>query len=175
MATAMPPSAARPMSPEAPPILDPGVLNADRTCPEAPVFTTWIQASPEGVRHGLARLEQMLRQAKVQDDTRGTVLIVLGEVMNNSVEHACRSEGGRIAVAYALREGRLDLAVCDNGGPMPDGLMPKGAAVDVDVDLAEMPEGGFGWFLIRQLVRDLEYRRNDGWNRLSFSIALDAA
>ena len=36
-----------------------------------------------------------------------------------------------------------------------------------------LPEGGFGWALIRDMTRDLTYRRQGRMNRLSFVIDLD--
>jgi serine/threonine-protein kinase RsbW len=38
--------------------------------------------------------------------------------------------------------------------------------------LGDMPEGGFGWLIIRQLARDVAYVREDGVNQLSFRIAV---
>jgi serine/threonine-protein kinase RsbW len=38
----------------------------------------------------------------------------------------------------------------------------------------DLPEGGFGWFLIRELTKDLQYVRHEDQNRLTFSIPIDA-
>ena len=37
----------------------------------------------------------------------------------------------------------------------------------------DLPEGGFGWFLIRSLTRDLTYLREDGYNMLCFCVDVD--
>ena len=50
------------------------------------------------------------------------------------------------------------------GGRPPAGRLPDGA----DCALVDLPEGGFGWHLIRTLTRDLAYVRSGGCNRLSF-------
>ena len=36
----------------------------------------------------------------------------------------------------------------------------------------DLPEGGFGWFLIRELTHDLTYRRDGSRNHLSFRMVL---
>jgi serine/threonine-protein kinase RsbW len=55
---------------------------------------------------------------------------------------------------------------------MPDGRPPIGSYAGPAVILDDQPEGGFGWFLIRSLARELEYRRTDGENVLTFRIAV---
>ncbi|MEX0369392.1 MAG: ATP-binding protein, partial [Tateyamaria sp.] len=66
----------------------------------------------------------------------------------------------------------LRLTVVDTGHAMPDGQTPVGAAADLDVDLCDMPEGGFGWFLIKDLAKDVEYRRREQENHLQLRIAV---
>ena len=56
---------------------------------------------------------------------------------------------------------------------MPDGGPPKGHPAELGVDMQDLPEGGFGWFLIRTLTTDLRYRREAGRNRLSFQMGID--
>jgi serine/threonine-protein kinase RsbW len=55
---------------------------------------------------------------------------------------------------------------------MPDLQIPFGGSVDPAAPLSEMPEGGFGWLIIRQLARDVSYTRQDGVNHLSFRIGV---
>jgi len=65
----------------------------------------------------------------------------------------------------------------DQGNPLPDEKLPAGAQVDVSGPVNTLPEGGFGWFLIRTLSDRLEYRRVASENHLSiwFSLSSDAA
>ena len=58
----------------------------------------------------------------------------------------------------------------DNGAPMPDETLPAPKQVSTDVALEDLPEGGFGWFLIHNVTKDLSYRREEGWNYLNFSV-----
>jgi serine/threonine-protein kinase RsbW len=52
---------------------------------------------------------------------------------------------------------------------MPGLCLPAGKFQPLD-DLADLPEGGFGWYLIRSLTEELSYRRSNGINRLSFQL-----
>jgi len=101
--------------------------------------------------------------------------LVLTEVFNNIVEHAF---GGRddvrttISIAITLTDQGLDCRVVDHGRPLPATDLPMGEQVAPDTPRADLPEGGFGWFLIRQLTDGICYCRRDGQNRLRFWIPL---
>ena len=40
--------------------------------------------------------------------------------------------------------------------------------------LHDLPEGGFGWGMIRDLTDDLSYRRDGARNELRFTVDLDS-
>ncbi|SFC63895.1 Histidine kinase-like ATPase domain-containing protein [Tropicimonas isoalkanivorans] len=98
--------------------------------------------------------------------------VVLGEVMNNVVEHAypCRASG-YLSIAIDPAGDAINLNVEDNGAAMPNQVLPPGHPQDLDVTLHDLPEGGFGWLLIRELADDLRYERKNGRNLLTFSLA----
>jgi serine/threonine-protein kinase RsbW len=136
--------------------------------PETPplVFT----ADPAAVRAALARL---LAAAPVQDlpeDDRGTVELVLAEVLNNVAEHAYAGGSGPVEVGLCATPLGLACQIVDRGLAMPGGKLPDGGLPDVAPP--DFPEGGFGWHLIRSLTADLTYARSAGQNRLSFLIPL---
>lgn len=100
---------------------------------------------------------------------RSSAEIVLAEVLNNIVEHAYAMAPGEIEVTLKVDAGMLECSIADCGKPMPGGQLPESAAPALG-NLTDLPEGGFGWLLIRTLARDLEYSRLDGRNRLSFRL-----
>ena len=55
---------------------------------------------------------------------------------------------------------------------MPDHTLPMGLPQPIGVD-KDLPEGGFGWFLIRSLTENLTYRRIDARNHLSFQLIIE--
>lgn len=128
-----------------------------------------IAADPIAVRQGLCTLfNTPLLRGLAQDD-RGTAEIVLAEALNNIVEHAYAHHSGEIEVVLLLHKNALICRIVDTGLPMPNGLLPAGLLAPMD-QLDDLPEGGFGWFLIRTLSQDLDYRRVDGRNQLSFRL-----
>ena len=58
---------------------------------------------------------------------------------------------------------------------MPGESIPDPKEPDLDVSTADLPEGGFGWGLIRTLSSGLSYRRMSERNRLAFRIPLPNA
>jgi serine/threonine-protein kinase RsbW len=124
-------------------------------------------------RKSLANLLENLAPLGLGDEEKGTVELVMAEVFNNIVEHAyADTPGGIIEVAVASQDNGLHFTVVDSGAPMPDNQVPLGNRALLDCELENLPEGGFGWFLIRDLARDLDYCRDGGKNRLSFRISV---
>ncbi|HBG98902.1 MAG TPA: ATP-binding protein [Rhodobacteraceae bacterium] len=96
-----------------------------------------------------------------------TVELLLAELLNNVVRHACRGRPGHsIEIALRERPDGLLVLIRDDGVPMPGGAPPPGRVHDPD----DLPEGGFGWGLIRMLARDIRYARRRGRNRIALVI-----
>ncbi len=124
------------------------------------------------VHDGLRVLMAKPSVAGLTEDTRGSLEIILAEVLNNVVEHAYRDGPGPIRIYISRRPDQLVVSVYDQGAPMPDLQMPKGELAPLDPD--DLPEGGFGWFLIRTLTQDLSYERLDNRNHLRFSVPMQS-
>ncbi len=100
------------------------------------------------------------------------------------IAHACLNPGQDMqklaarlrAASPSATPNRLMIEIADKGRPMPKGRAPIGnhPMSEFCKDDA-MPEGGFGWFLIREIVRDLVYDRRDGENILLFRILLETS
>lgn len=136
----------------------------------APGYACSLVADPHSVRDGLAQIVASPLLAGFGVDARCTVEIVLAEVLNNIAEHAYKGETGEIAVDLRLTGSGVLCLVIDEGVPMPDGSPPPGLLPTAGFQLEDLPEGGFGWHLIRTLTRDLSYTRLGRQNRLSFLI-----
>lgn len=136
--------------------------------------TLTVTASPHGVRAALLRVDGILCAQGVGRDDRGTCETVLAEVLNNIVEHAYANETlGHIGVVMARDGHGLAVEVTDDGAPMPGGCLPDPRPVALDVARDDLPEGGFGWSVIRNLTTGLDYRRTNGTNRLLFRVPFD--
>lgn len=135
-----------------------------------------IDATPFGVRAALAEITAALAELGVAGEEVGTVELVLAEIMNNITEHAY-PEGAEGVIELDIdRDGAaLTFKILDWGRPMPGGLLPEGRSHPENLPLESLPEGGFGWSLIRQLTEDLAYQRRGGANVLTFRVGLEAA
>lgn len=133
-----------------------------------------IPGTELAVRNGLANAIASLRCLNLTDEEYGTIELVLAEVMNNIVEHAyANTPDGIIELVIQPKLRGLYCTFSDTGQPMPEGAAPLGNLSSLNCGLDDLPEGGFGWFLIRDLARDLEYTRNCGKNILTFRIATE--
>ncbi len=119
------------------------------------------------VREALANLMSGPVLDTIPAADRGTAEIVLAEAMNNIVEHAYVGTSGEITLTLWQSEGEVACRITDRGLSMPDETLPVGELAVPDA-VENLPEGGFGWFLIRALSRDLRYARYGTLNELTF-------
>lgn len=140
----------------------------------APVFELEFEGGAFAVRWALSKVEEYLAPLCLDSDEIGTIEIVLAEALNNVVKHAYAYEKGPICISCAPQENELAFAICDYGQPMPDGHRPLARTQALDVGIADLPEGGFGWYLIDNLAKDICYERTGGANKLSFMIVTSA-
>lgn len=132
-----------------------------------------ISSNPMAVREALCALFDRLMMGQVEEDTRDTAQLVLAEALNNIVEHAYAAAPGEIEVTLEVSATGLTCNIVDQGSPMPGGTLPAGHLPEARhgaVLLEDLPEGGFGWHLIRTLSQDLTYRRVGSENMLSFRV-----
>ena len=148
------------------------------------MFHRVLRADALSVRRTLTELRRCLG-GLCPPDALGRLELVLAEALNNVVEHgvppALRREDRRDPETPALRPARavhllvrayrtrLTVLISDDGVLLPsDCLAPR----NLPSCELELPEGGFGWFLIQDLVSELSYARAGGRNHLAFVIPL---
>lgn len=132
-----------------------------------------FESDPALVAAALGKVIDGLSPLQLSADQSITLELVLAEVVNNVIEHAYAEQPGHPVNIAAY--GTTDCVTCqviDHGKSMPHERLPKGAIHDLEVELSDLPEGGFGWFLIGELTQDIRYSRADGKNHLSFSMPL---
>ncbi len=140
--------------------------------PAAPQKVFHMAASDGAVRASLAAMRFYLRGSGLDDGACGTAEIVLAEALNNVVEHAyAGSRTGEIRVTLAPRGGALTAEIVDWGAALPGLSPPTGRLPPLGGTIGAMPEGGFGWFLIRTLSHSLSYTRHGGENCLCLRLA----
>lgn len=134
-----------------------------------PVADLVLQATPLAVRDALHEVRARLT-GHIPPEAINTTEIVLAEALNNIVEHAYAEGGGQIRLRIILLPAMLDMWLEDEGRPMPGDGLPPG--IDPLSHAEDLPEGGFGWFLIRSLATAIVYRRESNRNRLKLVLPL---
>lgn len=128
-----------------------------------------VPSHPMAVRMALATLFAPDRLPGVPEAERESAEIVLAEVLNNVAEHAYAGCVGSIEVTIRQESGRIACLIVDHGKRMPNDRLPAGLVPELD-RAGDLPEGGFGWHLIRSLAEDLAYHRIGNRNELRFSL-----
>lgn len=137
-------------------------------------FQLSVRSGTHAARKALDGLISGLSPLALDVEEISTVELVMAEALNNIVEHAYPEPDneGPIAIGCTHKPDGLHMTILDQGYPMPDGQAPIGMAKDLDVDIMDMPEGGFGWFLIQNLAKDVRYGRVNNQNRLELRLAM---
>jgi anti-sigma regulatory factor (Ser/Thr protein kinase) len=117
----------------------------------------------------LARLQafavEFAQHCGLPDAERSRLLIILDELFTNAITHGRRphSAGGTVAVSLGWRGSRLRISFVDDGVPF-DPLAFRGP--DLDGAAEERGVGGLGIHIVRSLVHQARYRREDDRNHL---------
>lgn len=128
-------------------------------------------AGESETRAALQAVCDALRRAGIGDDDLSSTELILAEVLNNIVEHAYRHNEGIVDLCIELRRDGLFCLIRDHGSAMPNGRPPCPPPPRIHPPF-DLPEGGFGWHIIRSLTTHLGYRQDNGWNTLSFVVPL---
>ncbi|HEY9039576.1 MAG TPA: ATP-binding protein [Roseovarius sp.] len=134
-----------------------------------------VLATEQGVRAGLADMRDFLGDAGFDADACGTAEIVLAEALNNIAEHAfAATEAGVVRVTLTPGHHSLTAQIVDTGTALPELCPPSGQLPPLRGTKRSLPEGGFGWFLIRTLTECLCYTRHADENHLCLHISFFA-
>ena len=107
---------------------------------------------------------QFCREHALGDDVEFDLNLVLEELFTNTVRHGgCQGIEDAAEVRFALLPDGVGLEYADRGMPFDPTAAPP---PDLTAPLEERRIGGLGIHLIRQIMRDFEYQRLNGWNRI---------
>lgn len=148
----------------------------DRRPRGAPMFHRILAAEPLTVQQALIDLRVRFAGA-VPADALDRMELAMAEVLNNIVQHGRHPPGaaprGRpppvtIHLTVTSHAGGLACAVADDGTPLPPSCLVPARLPPPEI--AALREGGFGWFMIRDLTQSLFYFREQRRNVLCFHI-----
>ncbi|MDP1668925.1 ATP-binding protein [Phaeovulum sp.] len=136
------------------------------------IFQHRFAADPHAVRGALCAAMARFKQ-EIRAEEAGALELVLAEIMNNIVKHSYAGGGdGTISLSILRDQRGISCSVSDDGVPLPPACLVVPGLPKTAVAKADLPEGGFGWYLIHTLTRDLGYRREAGQNLLAFRLPL---
>ena len=103
-----------------------------------------------------------------QRATAEQIELCVAEVLTNVVKYAfAEIVNQRIELRCDHGASELVIEIIDNGIELPASLLnAKAREFDFD-NINELPEGGFGWFLIRSQMDEVGYSRQSGVNHLT--------
>ena len=157
------------------PSADPGARTGGIAPCGPPVSVTLrFAACPDRIRDALHRMRQHLAMHGLCNDRLGTIELVLAEALNNIAEHAYDGQAnGPVWLNAHSDHDRLRVVLRDRGRAMPGHALPGAHLPDIDGAPETLPEGGFGWFLIRDLSDAVDYARVGATNRLILQFSPD--
>ncbi|MEQ9693064.1 ATP-binding protein [Shimia sp. SDUM112013] len=135
-------------------------------------FAIELDGTPQAVRSALADVRKRLEGSDMSSEMQGRVEIVLAEILNNIVEHALAEvENGKISLRFERSGSECAVRIEDNGSAMPDSTLSRTRLPELETEFHDLPEGGFGWALVKMLARDVRYVRLSGKNRLELVLS----
>jgi anti-sigma regulatory factor (Ser/Thr protein kinase) len=100
------------------------------------------------------------------------VHLALDEIVSNVVLHGGRADRVcHISVDLALHGTEIEVLVKDDAEPFDPLQKPD---PDPALPLTDRPIGGLGIYLVKQLMTDVRYRREGGFNHLTMTKRWDA-
>ncbi len=103
---------------------------------------------------------QLEQQRKARSGTADEVLSAFNEAFNNLVKHGWKGrEPGGADIEVELLPGKIVLRLMDRGaGFDPDHI----SAPDLSGVGSDVAEGGYGLFIMRSFMSEVQYQRGDG-------------
>lgn len=121
------------------------------------------------IRTALADVEAFLVAQGLASGWIEDICLVLAEAMTNIARHGYKEEIGNIRLSLTLDEGCLNCKLVDSGIAFDPSELGH-----VLPDPRMLQEGGYGWFIIRNLTEGLQYSHEKGYNCLKFSVPVSS-
>ncbi len=143
---------------------------------DAVAFEVALEGTQDAVRDALGGFLAKLSPLHLTCEDIANVELVVAETLNNIVEHAFAGhpQPGFIRISCCHRQNALCLIITDLGNTMSGLAVPAAKHFDPETPVTDLPEGGFGWGLIRQLTDEITYKRSGLLNVLSLRIPLQS-
>jgi len=114
------------------------------------------------------KIQSFLERESVDAKTIDPILISLMEALNNSIEHSyVEEQGHNIDIIVSVLQTKVEIDILETGIARTNFDKPQ---LEFDPeDLASVPEGGMGLFIIDSLMDVTSYTSQKGVNTTTFS------
>lgn len=115
-----------------------------------------------------AQVDEMAEEDDWSPKLTYLVQLCLEELAINAMTYGRRAGLSEFQVSITPGVEEILVELHDDGAafdPTKDAPIP-----DPDATMEDRPIGGLGLFLIREMVDDLVYRREEGWNHLTITV-----
>ena len=123
-----------------------------------------IEASPDALDRINDELESLSRQEEWPSDLFFTTNLVVEELGLNVINHAYRGQSGEFEIIITSEEQAITVEIIDNGPPF--NMLQDAPLPDVEAEIEERPIGGLGIHLVKTMMDELHYKRDQERNHL---------
>lgn len=107
-------------------------------------------------------LRALCDAAGVEGDEADRMELALSEGLTNAIRHGQRGQGGQVALDLGIEDGVLTMRITDRG----PGFCLDGVA---SPDTEHHTEGGYGVFIMREVMDSVSYAPGEGGNVLTLT------
>ena len=124
-----------------------------------------IEASPDALDRINDEIESLSRQEEWPSDLFFTTNLVVEELGLNVINHAYRGQSGEFEIIITSEKQAITVEIIDNGPPF--NMLQDAPLPDVEAEIEERPVGGLGIHLVKTMMDELHYKRDQGKNHLT--------
>ena len=131
-----------------------------------------LSSSREGLEELVRKFPRFARRHRLPLKVGKEIHLALDEIVTNIVHHGHGDDGDEhsIVVELLLADGVLQVEVIDDAPPF-NMLSQQDPRTDLAIE--ERPIGGLGIYLVKQLMDEVRYTRQNGCNHLVLRRKLD--
>lgn len=112
-----------------------------------------------------AEISRFCQENSLDEEAEFQLNLVLEELFVNTMRHGgCEGAQNSTRVLLQSAADGVEVVFADRGLPFDPTSVPP---ANVAVPLEERRAGGLGIHLVREIMRDLQYRRSGEWNQIS--------
>lgn len=137
--------------------------------PLPPPVALFLPARIEHLPEFIGPVLALATAARLDEERKNDLELALEETLVNIFHHAYPDRPGQVGLTCRIEGGRLVVLIEDEGIPFSP---VEAATPDLTAEIEERQIGGLGVHLIRSLMDEVSYRREDGRNLLELALFL---